>query len=477
MDGPWVDFLSTEHYRAIDQVRERLGESLTRYETVNTDWNILRFLRARNFDISKTQKMLAEYLAFRQRKDFNRIANLSKEQLDRVQSYFYHYHFAMDKFGRPLIMEDLGQSRLTEAGRDLSLDEIEDWMAQTYDRVINVEFPICSALTGRRIEKCVFVFDIGKVNVVKLFQGKFRGILETMIKIGQNYCPEILEVLFVVNAPFVFKGIWAIIQTMLDSKTRKKIHIESDNAASKLLKLVDAEQLPASLGGNNPLPLHLCKPAYQAAVLDSIQRRSLTLPNRELFNRFFLSQREQAALASIQQTSTSLPPSRSIGSGPAGQHLSQLERPTSIQQVSFNNFPAPQNTQSVKPGSLLHIPEPQQTQIQNNRIFNSMVNLPPNPPMQIFQSQMINQNFPGIAPFTPFVTDSAISNGQNWSHSTGDLSLYQSKFISPERATAHPSLRKNVIDVLFHNEEKNANVSFNMRSSGFSMAKLKSSYM
>lgn len=473
MEGPSVDFLSSEHYRAIDEVRAGLGEALSRHATVNTDWNLLRFLRARNFDVPKTKKMLAEYLAFRERKDFERIAGLGKEQLDRVQSYFYHYHFAMDKVGRPVIMEDLGISRLNEAVRELSLEEIEDWMAQTYDRVINIEFPVCSALVGRRVEKGVFIFDIGKVNVVKLFQGKFRGILETMIKIGQNYCPEILEVLFVVNAPFVFKGIWAIIQTMLDPKTRKKIHIESDNAASKLLKIIDAEQLPASLGGSNPLPLHLCRPLYQPAILDSIQRKSLTLPSKDLFNRFFLSQREQAALASVQHTSTSLPPTRSLVSGDTGQANSNHFRPTSIQQVSFNNFPA--QNQTVRPGSLVHIPEPQPA--PSNKPFNSMVNLPPNPPSQVFQSQVFHPGAPGIATPAHFTTESALFHAQNWSHSTGDLSLYNSKFISPERVTAQPPLRKNVIDVLFNHDDKHAKVNFDFRSSGFSMAKLKSSYM
>lgn len=339
MSGPFVDELNDSHFAAIDSLRESLGAQLTRHPSVNTDWFLLRFLRARNFNLKNTQKMMKEYLDFRDRKDFTRLANFDEFQLQKVGNYFYHFHFAVDRMGRPVIMEDFGKSRLVEAGQELSMEEVEDWFAQVFDRTMHIEFPVCSAVAGRRIEKMMFIFDIGKINIVKLFNGKFRSIIELIIRVGQDFCPEVLEILFVINAPFMVKGVWAIVATMLDPNTRKKIFFESDNGSKKLKELIDPSQLPVNLGGANPLPLHLCEPPYKPYIQDSIKRKSLTLPTNEYFNRFFLSSREKLALERSGM--------------PFGSHISSIpmlsRQNTQPQSLGYQNIPTSASPQLLDP--------------------------------------------------------------------------------------------------------------------------------
>jgi hypothetical protein len=52
----------------------------------------------------------------------------------------------------------------------------------------------------------------------------------------------------IVNAPYMFSTIWAIVKGWLDEKTREKIQIKSD--LKSLPKYVDADQLIDFLGGN-----------------------------------------------------------------------------------------------------------------------------------------------------------------------------------------------------------------------------------
>lgn len=52
----------------------------------------------------------------------------------------------------------------------------------------------------------------------------------------------------IVNAPYMFSTIWAIVKGWLDEKTREKIQIKSD--LKSLPKYVDADQLINFLGGN-----------------------------------------------------------------------------------------------------------------------------------------------------------------------------------------------------------------------------------
>lgn len=54
---------------------------------------------------------------------------------------------------------------------------------------------------------------------------------------------------FIVNAPLLFTGVWAIVKGFIDEKTRKKITILGGKFQKDLLELVEAENLPDFLGG------------------------------------------------------------------------------------------------------------------------------------------------------------------------------------------------------------------------------------
>ena len=57
----------------------------------------------------------------------------------------------------------------------------------------------------------------------------------------------------IVNAPYLFSGVWSIVKGWLDVKTANKIKISSDD--SILLTLIDKENLPDFLGGTSTTPL------------------------------------------------------------------------------------------------------------------------------------------------------------------------------------------------------------------------------
>lgn len=58
-------------------------------------------------------------------------------------------------------------------------------------------------------------------------------------KIAQDYYPEIMGKMLVINAPMTFTAIWAIIKGWLDEKTRRKISIFGGGYMKELLKFVN----------------------------------------------------------------------------------------------------------------------------------------------------------------------------------------------------------------------------------------------
>ena len=55
---------------------------------------------------------------------------------------------------------------------------------------------------------------------------------------AQDNYPEILGNMFIVNAPFLFTGIWAIVKVWIDDKTKEKIKILGGSYKKELLQFV-----------------------------------------------------------------------------------------------------------------------------------------------------------------------------------------------------------------------------------------------
>jgi hypothetical protein len=85
---------------------------------------------------------------------------------------------------------------------------------------------------------------------VRVMSGhKVRGLVQFASKISQDNYPEQLGQLMIVNAPYMFSTIWAVVKAWLDEKTREKIQIKSD--MKSLPKYVEEDQLASFLGGKN----------------------------------------------------------------------------------------------------------------------------------------------------------------------------------------------------------------------------------
>ena len=75
-------------------------------------------------------------------------------------------------------------------------------------------------------------------------------LLKIASVIGSDYYPEILGQMYIVNAPYLFTGVWSIVKGFLDERTVAKIRIMSNGHKEVLLEVIDADILPHFLGGN-----------------------------------------------------------------------------------------------------------------------------------------------------------------------------------------------------------------------------------
>lgn len=226
------------------------GEPLTEVDVV-----LLRFLRARGFDVPESAIMLQEYLKWRLSFRLKEVCEVVRfpwiQELRRVYPHGYH---GVDRIGRPIYIERVGKSDMTAALKIAPLDHLLAYWVQQYEYSRRVVMPACSVAAGRRVEQGVSVVDLSGMKMSHC-GSRCRKVMRQLAKLSQDYFPEMLGAMVVVNAPSVFTPVWSLIKSIVDKKTVSKIHLISSSSKhwkQYLQQLVDPSQLPEFLGGTAP---------------------------------------------------------------------------------------------------------------------------------------------------------------------------------------------------------------------------------
>ena len=229
--------------------KECIGQNLLINFDYFDDYYLLKFCRARKFDVEKVVIMFKNFLKWRKESHVDDIDRVFKftEKMDVKRLYPHGYH-KVDKKGRPIYIELISQVKLKELFKVISVERLTDYYIQEYEHLMKMRFPACSKQMGKRIDQSFTILDVKGVGVTDLF-GETKKFLEIAMSLGQDYYPENMGVMFIVNAGGFFGFIWSFVKKFLDPKTAEKIQVKGSEYKEKLLKYVDEDNLPDFFGG------------------------------------------------------------------------------------------------------------------------------------------------------------------------------------------------------------------------------------
>lgn len=100
----------------------------------------------------------------------------------------------------------------------------------------------------KSIEKSIMVLDLKNLSMSPSLFG--IQYCQKMFQIDEKFYPERLSNLFMINAPWYFTAIYALITPFIDPITASKIRILGSEYLDELRELIDDSEIPVEMGGS-----------------------------------------------------------------------------------------------------------------------------------------------------------------------------------------------------------------------------------
>eukprot|EP00038_Savillea_parva_P006650 m.165000 g.165000 ORF g.165000 m.165000 type:complete len:340 (-) comp12500_c0_seq1:82-1101(-) len=110
-----------------------------------------------------------------------------------------------------------------------------------------------SAELGTRVEKQIIILDLKGLSLWP--NRRALGVFKETVRIDQAYYPERLKAVYIINAPLIFRPIWAAVRPWLDPVTKDKFHVLGTSYQDVLLAKISPENLPEEYGGTMQIGL------------------------------------------------------------------------------------------------------------------------------------------------------------------------------------------------------------------------------
>eukprot|EP00245_Coleochaete_scutata_P017406 TRINITY_DN8516_c0_g1_i1.p1 TRINITY_DN8516_c0_g1~~TRINITY_DN8516_c0_g1_i1.p1 ORF type:complete len:351 (+),score=71.54 TRINITY_DN8516_c0_g1_i1:194-1246(+) len=232
---------------AVNELRSKLAEVtdealLKTFQVVHQgepDAALLRFLKAREYNVPKAFKMLMDCLEWRVKNRIDDILTkpLAEEKWKAIRGSQLLGCSGFDRSGKPVFAIRVGLSPYDA----LPLDQYVHAHIQMNEYRDQVLLPEASRRAGASIQTGVKVLDMTGLKLSALRHVKTLTAISSIDDL--NY-PEKSDTYYIVNAPFIFSACWKTVKPLLQERTKLKVRVLSGNGREELLQTMDESALP-----------------------------------------------------------------------------------------------------------------------------------------------------------------------------------------------------------------------------------------
>jgi len=226
--------LSSDEMILVDELRSRVSSQTGKEEYYNTGHFLVRWIRAREGDVEKAEKMLLESLEWRELHQIHLSIN-NEIPKDVYESLPYSLS-RKDNLGRLVFEFPYGRWDLKRIVNTYGEDMFFHYTNKILEQIIKAirevsEDPKSSSGVTMNKTQAVFIADCEGYSYSQLWCVKGLQSMFNIVSKYEAHYPEITAAIIGINAPPVFMMFFALIKPFFAGNTLKKIRIFGPNKA------------------------------------------------------------------------------------------------------------------------------------------------------------------------------------------------------------------------------------------------------
>ncbi|XP_034565748.1 SEC14-like protein 2 isoform X2 [Notolabrus celidotus] len=240
-----VGDLSPKQEETLNEFRGRIQDILPNLPAQH-DHYLLRWLRARSFNVQKSEVMIRKHVDFRRKMNVENIISDWKPP-EVIENYVSGGMCGYDREGSPIWYDVIGP--LDPKGLLLSATK-QDFLKTKirHTELLQRECRTQSEKLEKNIESITLIYDCEGLGLKHIWKPAIEAYGEILTMFEENY-PEGLKRVFLIKAPRMFPMAYNLIKHFLCEETRRKIVVLGGNWQDILRKHIDPDQLPVVYGG------------------------------------------------------------------------------------------------------------------------------------------------------------------------------------------------------------------------------------
>jgi hypothetical protein len=243
----------------IDRLRETLSPGVN---VALSNADCLRFLTARKYDIDKASLMASEYWEWYYNTPFGSSDNartprnmidldcIEDPQREIMDELVPHSFSGFSKNGCPIFWEKTGiiAGNLGALKKNFTMEQ----MMETHIRVHTItdaRRDYISKKLNRPVEQAMIICDYTNLSLSPDMFG--IEYCKQLFQMDEKYFPERLYKTYLINAPWYFTALYALVSPWIDPKTATKIVVLGYDYIDQLREDIDDSEIPEEFGGSH----------------------------------------------------------------------------------------------------------------------------------------------------------------------------------------------------------------------------------